>query len=114
MSYLGIIDSSEHVELPPELILLLLLLIQFFVRINCGDLNGDRLLVVAIDLFSQGLRRLIRGVIGAVVDEILCGGTFINRTASNDLKAPADVFDDIVVVDEKLKTFVFDIFYAFL
>lgn len=96
-SYLGIIDSSEHVELPPELILLLLLLlllIQFFVRIKCGDLNGERLLADLM-LFSLGFR-LIRGV---VVDNILLlvcgGGTFINLTASNDdvvdLKAP--VFD---------------------
>lgn len=116
-SYLGIIDSSEHVELPPELILLqLVLLIQFFVRIKWGDLNGERLLVDGIAdllLFSQGLRRLIRGVAVVAVDNILlfvCGGTFINLTESNDevvdLKAP--VFDD-----EKFKTFVFDIFFHF-
>lgn len=117
-SYLGIIDSSEHVELPPELILLqLVLLIQFFVRIKWGDLNGERLLVDEIAdllLFSQGLRRVIRGVVAIVVDNILlfvCGGTFINFTESNDevvdLKAP--VFDD-----EKFKTFVFDIFFSLL
>lgn len=118
-SYLGIIDSSEHVELPPELILLqLVLLIQFFVRIKWGDLNGERLFVDEIAdllLFSQGLRRVIRGVVAIVVavDNTLlfvCGGTFINFTESNDevvhLKAP--VFDD-----EKFKTFVFDIFFHF-
>jgi hypothetical protein len=115
VSYLGIIDSSEHVELPPELILLLLLLllIQFFVRINWGDLNGERLDLFM--LFSHGFRRLNRGVIVAVLVVVvnLCGGTFINRAVSNDLKAPAEVFDDIVVDDEKLKTFVFDIFTLF-
>lgn len=109
MSYFGIIDSSEHVELPPELILLLL--IQFFVRINCGDLNGERLDLFM--LFSHGLRRLNRGVMVAVLVVNLCGGLAV----SNDLKAPAEVFEiyllDIVVDDEKFKTFVFDIFTLF-
>ena len=117
-SYLGIIDSSEHVELPPELILLqLVLLIQFFVRIKWGDLNGERLFVDEIAdllLFSQGLRRVIRGVVAIVVavDNTLlfvCGGTFINFTESNDevVDLKALVFDD-----EKFKTFVFDIFFT--
>lgn len=130
-SYLGMMDSSEQVELPPDeltlllLLLLEVLLIQFFVRINCGERSGERLLVAVIDdllLFSQALRRLIRGVVVVfAVEEVfvmavlgsLCGGTFISFAASNDdLKAP--VFDDIVVDDEKFKTFVLDIFVCAL
>jgi hypothetical protein len=78
---LGIIDSSEHVELQPELILplllllllllllvQLLLLIQFFVRIKCGDLNGERLLPFVVDALKSDLAfsqifRVMRGVV---------------------------------------------------
>ncbi len=99
VSYLGIIDSSEHVEL-----LLLLLFVQFLVRINCGDLKGEKLFDLLM-LFSHAFLRLNRGVIVVAVDDNLCGGTFNFASTVDDdnLKVPAEVF-----VDEK-----FDIFTLF-
>lgn len=109
---MGIIDSSEHVELPPELTLQLLLFIQFFVRTNCGDFKSEKLCPFDVvdelknddlGLSAQGFL-VIRGVVVVFVvifdDNLLSSGV--------DLKVAALLVNDDDVF-EKFKTFVLDI-----